>query len=40
IQFTLDKDLPLSLDEVLKEAIKDIPLDAGELLRMQSYEQE
>lgn len=40
IQFTLDKDLPSELDEVLKEAIKDIPLDAGELLRMQSYEQE
>ena len=27
IQFTLDKDLPLSLDEVLKEAIKDIPME-------------
>jgi tRNA (guanine-N7-)-methyltransferase len=40
IQFTLDKDLPLELDEVLKEAIRDIPLDAGELLRMQNYEQE
>lgn len=40
IQFTLDKDLPTALDEVLKEAIKDIPLDAGELLRMKSYEQE
>ncbi len=40
IQFTLDKDLPVELDEVLKEAIKDIPLDAGELLRMQSYERE
>ena len=40
IQFTLDKDFPSELDEVLKEAIKDIPLDAGELLRMQSYEQE
>jgi len=40
IQFTLDKDLPLELDEVLKEAIKDIPMDAGELLRMQTYERE
>ena len=40
IQFTLDKDLPIELDEVLKEAIKDIPLDAGELLRMQTYERE
>jgi len=40
IQFTLDKELPIELDEVLKEAIKDIPMDAGELLRMQSYEQE
>ncbi len=40
IQFTLDKDIPSELDDVLKEAIKDIPLDAGELLRMQSYERE
>ena len=40
IQFILDKDLPIELDEVLKEAIKDIPLDAGELLRMQTYERE
>jgi tRNA (guanine-N7-)-methyltransferase len=35
IQFNIDKDLPLGLDEVLKEAIKDIPMDAGELLRME-----
>jgi tRNA (guanine-N7-)-methyltransferase len=36
IQFNIGKDLPLELDEVLKEAIKDIPMDAGELLRMQA----
>ena len=36
IQFNICKDLPLELDEVLKEAIKDIPMDAGELLRMQA----
>jgi tRNA (guanine-N7-)-methyltransferase len=36
IQFNIDKDLPLELDEVLKEAIKDIPMDAGELLRMEA----
>ena len=36
IQFNIDKDLPLELDEVLKEAIKDIPMDAGELIRMQA----
>ena len=36
IQFNIDKDLPLELDEVLKEAIKDIPIDAGELLRMEA----
>jgi tRNA (guanine-N7-)-methyltransferase len=36
IQFNIDKDLPLELDEVLKEAIKDIAMDAGELLRMEA----
>ncbi len=36
IQFNIDKELPLDLDEVLKEAIKDIPMDAGELLRMEA----
>lgn len=36
IQFNIDGDLPLELDEVLKEAIKDIPMDAGELLRMEA----
>jgi len=36
IQFNIDKDLPLELDDVLKEAIKDIPMDAGELLRMEA----
>jgi tRNA (guanine-N7-)-methyltransferase len=36
IQFNIDKDLPLELDEVLKVAIKDIPMDAGELLRMEA----
>lgn len=36
IQFNIDKDLPLELDEVLKEAIKDIPMDAGELIRMEA----
>ena len=36
IQFNIDKDLPLEQDEVLKEAIKDIPMDAGELIRMQA----
>jgi tRNA (guanine-N7-)-methyltransferase len=36
IQFNIDKDLPLELDEILKEAIKDIPMDAGELLRMEA----
>jgi len=35
IQFNIDKDLPLELDDVLKEAIKDIPMDVGELLRME-----
>ena len=39
LQFTIDKDLPIELDETLKEAIRDIPMDAGELLRMQSYEK-
>ena len=34
IQFSISKDLPLALDAVLKEAIKDIPMDAGELIRM------
>ena len=36
IQFNIDRDLPLELDEVLKEAIKDIPMDAGELIRMEA----
>ena len=36
IQFNIDKDLPLELDAILKEAIKDIPMDAGELIRMQA----
>jgi tRNA (guanine-N7-)-methyltransferase len=36
IQFNIDKELPLELDAVLKEAIKDIPMDAGELLRMEA----
>jgi tRNA (guanine-N7-)-methyltransferase len=36
IQFNIDKDLPLELDEVLKEAIKDIPMDEGELIRMEA----
>jgi len=36
IQFNIDKALPLELDEVLKEVIKDIPMDAGELIRMEA----
>ena len=36
IQFSIGKDLPLALDAVLKEAIKDIPMDAGELIRMEA----
>jgi tRNA (guanine-N7-)-methyltransferase len=36
IQFNIGKELPLALDDVLKEAIKDIPMDAGELIRMQA----
>lgn len=36
IQFNIDKPLPIALDEVLKEAIKDIPMDAGELIRMEA----
>lgn len=36
IQFNIDKALPLELDAVLKEAIKDIPMDTGELIRMES----
>jgi tRNA (guanine-N7-)-methyltransferase len=36
IQFNIDKELPIALDDVLKEAIKDIPMDAGELLRMEA----
>jgi tRNA (guanine-N7-)-methyltransferase len=35
IQFNIDKALPLELDEVLKEVTKDIPMDAGELIRME-----
>lgn len=36
IQFNIDGDLPLELDEILKEAIKNIPMDAGELIRMEA----
>ena len=36
IQFNIDKELPIALDDVLKESIKDIPMDAGELLRMEA----
>ena len=36
IQFNIGQDLPLELDAVLKEAIKDIPMDAGELIRMEA----
>ena len=36
IQFNIDKELPIALDDVLKEAIKDIPMDAGELVRMEA----
>jgi tRNA (guanine-N7-)-methyltransferase len=36
IQFSIGKDLPLELDAILKEAIKDIPIDAGELIRMEA----
>ena len=36
IQFSIGKDLPLELDAVLKEAIKDIPMDAGELIRLEA----
>lgn len=36
IQFNIDKVLPLELDAILKEAIKDIPMDAGELIRMEA----
>jgi tRNA (guanine-N7-)-methyltransferase len=36
IQFSIGKALPLALDAVLKEAIKDIPMDAGELIRMEA----
>jgi tRNA (guanine-N7-)-methyltransferase len=36
IQFNIGKDLPLELDAILKEAIKDIPMDAGELIRMEA----
>ena len=36
IQFNIDRDLPLALDEILKETIKDIPMDAGELIRMEA----
>ena len=36
IQFSIGKELPLELDAVLKEAIKDIPMDAGELIRMEA----
>lgn len=36
IQFNIDKALPVALDETLKEAIKDIPMDAGELIRKEA----
>jgi tRNA (guanine-N7-)-methyltransferase len=36
IQFNIDKVLPIALDAILKESIKDIPMDAGELLRMEA----
>ena len=36
IQFNIDKELPIALDDVLKETIRDIPMDAGELLRMEA----
>ena len=36
IQFNIDGYLPLELDEILKEAIKDIPMDTGELIRMEA----
>lgn len=36
IQFSIGNALPLALDAVLKEAIKDIPMDAGELIRMEA----
>jgi tRNA (guanine-N7-)-methyltransferase len=36
IQFNIGKDLPLEIDAILKEAIKDIPMDAGELIRMEA----
>jgi tRNA (guanine-N7-)-methyltransferase len=36
IQFNIDRNLPLELDEILKEAIKNIPMDAGELIRMEA----
>ena len=36
IKFNIDKELPIALDDILKEAIKDIPMDAGELLRMEA----
>jgi tRNA (guanine-N7-)-methyltransferase len=36
IQFNIGQDLPLELDAVLKEAIKDIPMDIGELIRMEA----
>jgi len=38
IQFNIDKALPLEKDEILKELVKEIPMDAGELKRMESYE--
>jgi tRNA (guanine-N7-)-methyltransferase len=36
IQFNIDGNLPTELDEILKEQIKDIPMDAGELKRMEA----
>ena len=38
IQFNIDPSLPLEKDEILKELVKEIPMDAGELKRMESYE--
>ncbi len=36
IQFNIDKELPIAQDAILKEAIRDIPMDAGEILRMEA----
>jgi tRNA (guanine-N7-)-methyltransferase len=39
IQFNIDQALPTEKDAILKELVKEIPLDAGELKRMELYEQ-